>query len=309
MIFIYIIASLLIITLGVSFWAYHRAFYRSPRNFDPYDLPKGEQYEPYHEKMRALMREMEALKGEKVSIRAYDGVKLYATYYHLSDDAPLQIEFHGYRSDPTRDLCGGNKLSRELGHNTLVVIQRATGISGGRTITFGIKESRDCLSWIEYAIARFGTDKKIILSGVSMGGATVLTVNRFELPENVVGIVADCPFSNPKEIIKRVCKKLKYPPNVTFPFIWLGGLIFGHFSITSTDALRATKNAKIPILIIHGEDDRFVPAYMSKDIYEGCKENCELHIFPNAGHGMSYIVDTEKYTEIVNEFTNRVLEN
>ena len=52
--------ALLVLALGVTFFAYHTAFYSRPRrDDDPYALPKGEQYEAAADKMRALIAELE----------------------------------------------------------------------------------------------------------------------------------------------------------------------------------------------------------------------------------------------------------
>lgn len=149
---------------------------------------------------------MDELTFESVFITSFDGVKLYARYYHVRDGAPLQIQFHGYRGSALLDFCGGNKLAREIGHNTLVVDQRAHGKSGGNTITFGINERYDCLSCINYAVERSGKETPIFLSGVSMDAATVLMASELNLPDNVIGIIADSPYSSPEEIIRKVCR-------------------------------------------------------------------------------------------------------
>ena len=144
--------ALFILALGVTFFAYHTAFYSRPRrDDDPYALPKGEQYEAAADKMRALIAELERRPFEPVGIRAFDGVELYARYYHVRDGAPLQIQFHGYRGNALRDFCGGHRLALEAGHNVLLIDERANGRSGGHTITFGVKERRDCLAWAQYA--------------------------------------------------------------------------------------------------------------------------------------------------------------
>ena len=214
---------------------------------------------------------------------------------------------HGYKGHYIRDFCGGNKMVRDMGHNSLVIEQRAHAESGGRTITFGIKERRDCLSWINYANERFGKDTPIFLSGVSMGATTVLMAAGLELPKNVRGIMADCPFDSPKDIIKKVAGEMGFPPTLAFPIIWLGALLFGHFNLTKTDVERSLKKANVPILLVHGDDDRFVPVEMSKKIYDARSNLIELHIFEGAGHGMSYMVDENRYKELSRNFVNKLL--
>ena len=259
--------------------------------------------------MLSLIREMDEIPYEAVTISAQDGTKLAARYYHVRDGAPLQIQFHGYRGTAVRDFCGGNKLARESGQNTLVVDQRAHGKSGGTAITFGIRERWDCLSWAEYANQRFGSDTPIFLSGVSMGAATVLMASELKLPANVIGIIADCPYSSPEAIIRKVCREdMHLPPALVMPFIRLGARLFGHFDLREASALEAVQHTHIPILLIHGEDDRFVPCDMSREIFGACAGEKNRVTFPGAGHGLSYIVDTETYSDAVSCFVSQCLQ-
>ena len=305
MIWFIVIGILFIIVFLLSLWTYKMAFY-SPKKLRATfeELPKGEQYERERERMLSLIREMQALPFERVEITSYDGKKLFGRYYHVKDGAPLQLQFHGYKGSAVRDFCGGNKIAREMGHNSLVIEQRAHGESEGHTITFGIKERRDCLSWIEYANRRFGEDTTVYLSGVSMGAATVLMASQLQLPKNVKGIIADSPYSSPEALIRKVCKEMGYPPKLAFPFLQLGSRVFGGFNLREASAKEAVKHTNIPILLIHGEEDLFVPCEMSKEIYEYCasRENVTFVTFPKAGHGISYIVDEERYVRILHGF-------
>lgn len=308
MILVYILLAVIALALAISLFAYGKTFFVFPgRRGKAYALPGGEQYRKVKDRTHALYEEMRALPFEQVYITAQDGTKLAARYYHLRDGAPLQIQFHGYRGSSLRDFCGGHKLAREAGHNTLVVDQRAHGGSGSNTITFGIRERFDCLSWIKYAVERFGSDAPILLAGVSMGGATVLMAAGLELPGNVRGVIADCPYSSPEAIIRKVCRDMHLPPKLIFPFIRLGARLFGHFDPASASAAEAVRHAKIPILIIHGEDDRFVPCEMGAEIYRACAGRATFETFPDAGHGLSYVVDSGRYARIVNAFIDSCL--
>lgn len=298
-----ILAACAAIVLLISFCTYLKAFYVFPwQKNKTCALPGGEQYEKFALQSKALMAEMEALPYEQVFTRATDGVLLSARYYHVRDGAPLQIQVHGYRGTCIRDFCGGNKLAREAGYNTLVVEQRAQGNSGGHSITFGIKERYDCLCWVNYAAERFGKELPIVLSGVSMGGTTVLMASAFEFKGNVVGIVADSPFDSPEKIIRKVCRDMHFPPALAFPFIRLGARIFGGFDITAACASDAVKRTQLPILIIHGEDDRFVPCEMSASIQQANPERVSRATFPGAGHGLSYMMDFDRYAHLEQSF-------
>ena len=291
----------------LAYYCYRRIFYAAPKKKDgPIKLPNGEQYLSKREQMLSLIDEMSAIPFEQVYITSFDGLKLAARYYHVKDGAPVHIQFHGYKGWAYRDFCGGNKLARERGCNTLVVDQRAHGMSEGNTISMGINERFDCLSWINYICERFGRDVKIVISGVSMGATTVLMAAGLGLTENVIGIIADCPYSSPKEIIMKVCNDMKLPARLMYPFVRLGAKLYGHFDLEVADAAEAVCHAKVPILLIHGEDDRFVPCSMSQKIFERFKEanpdgNMLLETFPGAGHGISFMEDEVRYGRIIDK--------
>ena len=255
--------------------------------------------------MISLIDELLAIKYEEVNIVSFDGLKLIGRYYHIDDSYPIQIQFHGYRGNAYRDMCGGNKLARENKYNTLVIDQRAHGKSQGHTITFGIKESKDCLSWINYVNQRFN-NPDIYLVGVSMGASTILLASQYNLASNVKAIIADCPFSSTKQIIRKVVKDLKLPVNLVYPFIALGAKVFGKFNINDGDINKAIRNCKIPVLLIHGKDDELVPVEMAYQIKENNKELIQLEIFENAKHGVSYFADSDRYINIVNEFIDKL---
>ncbi|MBQ4094140.1 MAG: alpha/beta hydrolase [Oscillospiraceae bacterium] len=265
-------------------------------------LPTGRQYDTQADLFERLIREMEAIDCEHVRIKSYDGTALAARYYHTADGAPLQIQFHGYRGGPLRDFCGGCKLALRLGHNVLLVEQRGHGDSGDHSITFGIRERHDCLAWANYAAERFGPSTKILLVGISMGGATVLMAGDLPLPKQVVGILADCPFSAPERIIRTVCRAIKLPDGLLWPFIRLGARIYGGFDLAGHSALQSIRRTTLPVQIIHGEEDLFVPCEMSRELAAAAGGPCTLDTFPGAGHGICYLVDAPRYEAIVQRF-------
>ena len=285
-------------------WLVYRMAFYSDRGgwMDPYAIsPKGE-YQARREEMLALIGELAQRPFERVYLTSHDGLRLTARYYHTADGAPLDIAFHGYRGHAWRDFCGGSRISFALGHNLLLVDQRAHGESDGHTISFGIKERWDCRDWANYATKRFGKETKVILSGVSMGAATVLMASELDLPDTVAAITADCPYSAPGTIIRKVTSDVKLPPWLIYPFVVLGAFVFGHFCLWSSSPVKAVRNTKIPILLIHGEDDRFVPCNMSREIRDACRGPAVLVTFPEAGHGLSYLTDTARYHRIYREF-------
>ncbi len=291
-----------------ALYAYKRACYSPNRGRDDvYILPKGEQYLQHVGALKQFIDALRELPFEPVTIEATDGKLLYGRYYHVRWGAPVQIQFHGYRGSAYRDLCGGAQLALKMGHNVLLVDQRAHGKSAGRTITFGVKERLDCQSWCRYARRRFGPRTPLILMGVSMGAATVLMASELPLPRSVKAIIADCPYSSPKEIIGKVAMGMGMPGRPSTAACALGARLYGGFRLDSASPVEAVKKAKIPILLLHGEDDRFVPCRMSRVIFDACASEKRLETFPGAAHGMCYLSDPKRYEAVIADFLGKYL--
>lgn len=265
-------------------------------------IPEGELYEPYHEDMLRWINEARKLPQEEFTITSFDGLKLYGRYFECEKNAPIELMFHGYRGSAERDLSGGVQRCFKLGRNVLIVDQRTSCNSEGNVISFGVNESKDCVSWIDFMIRHFGPDVKIILTGISMGASTVLMAAGRELPPNVIGVLADCGYSSAKEIIKKCARQMHLPANLVYPFIKLGAKIYGHFDLEEYSPMEAMKTCKLPVIFVHGEDDDFVPCEMSKATYEACKSPKRIFTVPGAGHGIVYLVDNPGYLKEVSEF-------
>ena len=303
MILFIIVTVLILASVGICLYCFHTCFYASNRKKqDPYCKLHGQQFLEVQEQIYASTRRMEQIPFEAVTIRSFDGLTLYGRYYHMKDGAPVKIIFHGYRSMALRDCAGGFALSRKLGMNVLAVDQRAHGNSGGHVITFGVMERRDCLSWIRYINGRFGNHTPIILSGLSMGAATVIMAAALPLPANVKCILADSPYSAPDEIIWQVCKDRHFPVKLVYPFIRFAARVFAGFNLEQYSATAAASVSPVPILLLHGDDDRFVPCEMSHHIHEMSNGCTKLVTFMDAGHGLSYIVEPERYEQTVLTF-------
>lgn len=307
MILYILICLVLAVIFGGSYYAYRIAFYSPTKDREKIPEVTDPHYTPFKAVIRDLFHELKNRPCEYVTITSRDGLTLSGRYYHTADGAPLAIGFHGYKSCWLTDFCGGADVAFQMGQNVLLVDERAHGKSQGRTITFGIKERQDLLCWLEYALDRFGHDTKILLYGVSMGGATVLMASGMDLPDNVQGIIADSPYSSPLDIILEVGRQRNYPVNLIKPFVILGAKIYGGFDVRETSGAEAVKQAKVPIMIIHGEGDTFVPVEMSRLMQESNPDLITLHTFPDAYHVLSYMVDTPRYRKLVKEFMEKVL--
>lgn len=307
---IYLILAILFLILAVIvfflIYSYKRAFYRS-KILGVHDMSKENGFSESKVIMKRLAEENDKYPFTPATIKSHDNLTLFAKVYDADKNAPVEILFHGYRGSSARDMCGGLYLARESKHNIILVDQRSHGNSDGKSITYGVKERFDALKWIDFARERYGENVPIIISGVSMGASTVLMASGENLPKNVKAIIADSPFSSPNEIIKSTIKKMRIPLVFAYPFVYLSGLLFAKFNIRKTTVKDLVKKSTTPILIIHGEDDGFVPVSMSIELKNANPEFVTLHTFKGAGHGMSYLKDPVRYEKAISDFLSSVL--
>ena len=300
-----VLAALAVIVVLIAYICFRMAFYVPKKRpaAEEYPVPDGEEYIPYREQMIQWIKESRALPHEDVQITSFDGLVLRGRYYEYAPGAPIELMLHGYRGESERDMSGGVQRCFAIGRSALVVDQRACGRSEGNVITFGAKEHKDCLYWVEYMVKRFGPDVKIILTGISMGAATVVMASGCDLPKNVIGVLADCGCSSAKQIIKLVIRnRIGLPPDLAYPFVRLGARLFGSFDPDTASPVDYIKNTKVPVIFYHGDADDFVPSYMSQDMFDSCPSRKELVIIPGAAHGLAFPKDPETYLRTLDAF-------
>ena len=297
-------AAVLLAVLIIAYICYRMAFYAAPRKplgEDEFPLPDGEIYESYRDVMIQWVKEIRTWPHEDVSVTSFDGLTLRGKFYEYAPGAPIELMLHGYRGAAEKDMCGGVRRCFAVKRSALVVDQRACGTSDGSTITFGVNERRDCLSWVDYMVKRW-PDRKIILTGISMGAATVVMAAGEPLPENVIGVLADCGYTTAKEMIQKTIAEMRLPPKLAYPFVKLGAKLYGHFDLEETSPIEALKTCQVPVIFFHGEADDFVPCDMSRRMHAACPTRSSLITVPGAGHGLAYPVDKEGYIRNLMDF-------
>lgn len=301
-----VIAGLTLLVLIIAFVCFYLTFYSKTRDkaaLAEYRIPPGRAYLPYREEMIAWIKQAREMPHTEMEISSYDGLTLRGRYYEKEKGLPIELQFHGYRGDSDRDLSGAVVRAFAVGRNALIIDHRGSGRSDGHVITFGVKETRDCLAWINHAISVFGEDVRLHLTGISMGAATVLMASGEKLPPQVKGVLADCPYSSAKEIIKKVIREMGLPASFLYPFVRLGARLFGGFDPNRAEPIEAVKRATVPIILYHGDADGFVPCEMSEELYAACASEKKQFIkIPGADHGLAYSADKENYLKTLNEF-------
>lgn len=301
--------SVLVFFLSGGYYVFMKACRREKEK--PWEDPQtleNTQWAPLADRIYDAIQYLKDHNAVDIFTRSVDGLKLRARWLPAENPVGAILLFHGYRSCSLSDFSVIIPFYHSLGFNLLLADQRSHGKSEGEYITFGINEHRDVLKWIEYHNVNFGM-LPVFLGGMSMGATTVLMAAGREVPDNVRGVIADCGFTEPKEILKSVMRQARVP---VFPLLNIAGWytrLFAHFGIDEYSTVQAMKSCRIPVLMFHGAEDHFVPCWMSQLAFDACASEKRLILVEGATHGTSYLSDRPRCECALNDFLMEHLKN
>ena len=265
---------------------------------------------PFKDEIDEGKRWYRAQNLREAEIISYDGVRLRADIFEAENAVGTLILMHGFRSSAINDFTLVFPFYHNLGFNLVIPDQRACGRSEGKYITLGIKERYDCKAWTDFAAKEFGENLPLILDGISMGATTVMMASALDLPKNVCGLIADCGFTSPLEVVHAVLRATHIPafPNIYFAKIF--ARLFAGFGFSEASTIDAMKTCQYPILFAHGKKDDFVPYEMTVQNFEACaSEKKAFFSVDEAGHGMCYLLEREKLQKELTLFLEQCVEN
>lgn len=307
LIILLIFLAVSVVLVGAGFYFYSIAIKRRKKDFlkKSHDLNLDRTAENWNENA-------EWFNSQKVydtAVLSNDGLTLHATLLEAAYSSKVcAILAHGY-SGKGRDMSSFARFYHEkLGYNVLMPDNRGHGSSGGEYIGFGWHDRLDYVKWIEWAVQTFGSDSRILLHGVSMGGATVLMTGGEKLPANVKCIISDCAYTSAYDILSYQLKRMFRLP--AFPLMQITSaicLLKAGYRYREASAVGQVKKCRLPVLFIHGAEDTFVPTGMVYKLHEACTAEKELLIIPEAGHGLAYFTGRDLYEQRVMDFAGKYI--
>ncbi len=244
--------------------------------------------------------------GEHRWITSEDGLKLHALYFPSGKNSGKYVIFcHGYKGKVQWSATFLLKIL-DMGYSVLAPDARAHGESEGKYVGMGWLERRDIVKWVEYLVEQ-DPNARIALGGISMGGATVMMTVGEDLPSNVVCAIEDCGYSSVWEEFAQQVKTMLLP---VFPIMYVTEImarVFAKYSLKEASAVNQLKKCKIPMLLIHGEADAFVPFRMYEEVCGAVSTEKQCMSFPGAGHGESYKSDPDRYWPAFKQFLDERL--
>ena len=296
---------------GASAYLYRRTMKRSKTDVERTMKMAGTDWNQYMPLIQERKERLMARPHEDVYKKSGDGLMLHAIYVPQKQDGQeerIAVCFHGYTGQASSDFCGISDYYIRNGYSLLLVDQRAHGKSEGEYIGCGCLDRIDACSWIDWVIEHCGREVKIVLHGISMGGATVLMTGGLELPEQVKGIISDCGFTSPKKVFTHVLHSMYHMP--AFPIMQITDIVnrkTAGYGLDECNAAREVRKARGPLLLIHGDADTFVPCSMCDEIEQNCQCRVTKLIVKGAAHAESYYKDMEAYENAMTEFLEGVM--
>ena len=293
---------------GGSAYFYRRTMKRNRLSVERTMKMSGTDWSRYGELMQRRRESMMAQPQEELWNTSKDGLRLHATYFPNSGSKRVAVCLHGYTSQGMSDYIGLSDYYLKHGFAMLLPDARAHGKSEGEYVGFGCLDRYDLIGWIQWIIDRCGEDVELLLHGTSRGGATVLMASGLSLPPQVKGIVSDCGFTSPKEVFTHVLHSMYHLP--AFPMIQIASAVNRRkagYGLDDCNAAREVRKAKVPVLLIHGSADSFVPCSMCEEIYESCASPKRKLIIEGAAHAESYYKAPEAYERALDEFIGGIL--
>ena len=198
---------------------------------------------------------------------------------------------------------------RAAGYTSLLISYRNDGdapASPDGRYGLGDTEWRDVAAAIRFAVDHGATD--VVLMGWSMGGATVLqTVTRSDLAGVVRGIVLDSPVIDWVTALRFQGELLGLPSPIRSGVIallgmkWAGRLTGQHVPIDlkRLDFVRRSADLHVPILLMHSDDDRFIPATASLALAAARPDIVTYERFNVAGHTRLWNFDRDRWNRAI----------
>lgn len=238
-------------------------------------------------------------EAEQVSydIPSFDGCRLHAVLLPAEEPSKRYVILsHGYTDNRWGSLKYA-KMYRDMGWNCVLWDLRGHGANEKDFCTYGLREGQDLSELVKDSYQRYGADITLGLHGESLGAAT--TISALQYCPELDFAVADSPFAD----IWNVLERQSAEPAVQWVSIW-AKLRYG-YALSDMRPIDALKKSQVPLLLIHGLSDDFVPPENSHQLYEAAQGEKEIWLVEGAAHAQSVFTDPEGYAEHLSRFLEK----
>jgi pimeloyl-ACP methyl ester carboxylesterase len=206
----------------------------------------------------------------------FDGVVLRGWLFHAAgvSRAAAVVYLHGVADNRASGVWIAEQLVRR-GFDVLAYDSRAHGDSGGDACTYGFYERRD----LRRALDALGI-RRAILVGVSLGGAVALQAAAED--PRIVAIVAAGTFSDLESIARDRAPFVASASQIREAFALAERE--AHFRVEEVSLVKAAAHIHVPVLLVHGADDRETRPVHSERVHAALAGPRQLLLVKGAGH-------------------------
>ena len=256
--------------------------------------------EEYYEYKKNLREKFEKIPFDQFEMLSDRGDDLKGYYYDCgAKGKKIAFIIHGYRSEHIDTTSMYYDLYKKRGIDVFTCDHTASGESKGDYIGFDVFEAKDCLKWIDFLKEKFGEDIEIILHGFSMGAATVMQMSG-KCPSNVKFIVEDSGYINAKA-------SLDHQVGIMYEPLRFINKVFGKYDLNDSDVTESIMRSRIPMLFVHGKDDKLVPYENGPKLFEMYKGEKDSFFPEGTKHIEAIYTQPEEYGSKIDRFIERYL--
>ncbi len=250
----------------------------------------------------------ENLTKQEITIPSPYGYDLKAILVEPFDTKKYIIISHGVTENKTSSIKYMN-LFLERGFNGIIYDHRSHGESGGKNTSFGYYEKFDLKQIVDWLKREKGKDILLGIHGESMGAATMI-LYAGGIEDGADFYIADCPFSDFKELLNYVIKQeIKLPGKVFIPIANLFLRARARYSIKDISPISVIDKIKSPMLFIHSKKDDFILPEMTQKLFDKKKGPKKLFFAVNGTHAQSYNENKEAYEKAVDDFLKEYVQS
>ncbi|NER62064.1 alpha/beta hydrolase [Pseudomonas sp. MAFF212428] len=207
-------------------------------------------------------------------------------------DAPAILYLHGVRWNLTGQLFRIQQL-HALGYSVLAIDYRGFGQSRGDLPSEASVYEDAQVAWARLAELQPNAAKRLIY-GHSLGGAVAVDLaaelaqqaRRDKRPLPARGLIIESSFTSLGDVAAAVA-------NTSLPVRWLLSQKF--------DSIDKIASIGMPLLVVHGLDDRFVPPRFSEQLFEAAQQPKTLLLVPGATHNNSMSLAGKRYRQAIDQ--------
>lgn len=246
----------------------------------------------------------DGLPFEEIAVPSEPGIVIRGWAIPNDCACGVIVLLHGSGASRESMLPRARFLHR-AGYSVVVVDMRAHGLSDGSATTFGGRESRDVRAVIADARRRFA-GQKLGAIGFSLGGAALLLG---DTPADVDALVVEAVYSTIDDTAHRRIAATMGPVIASvLPWLLYAQMPW-RFGVSRSD-LRPVDRigaVAVPILVMGGDRDPFVPADETRRLFQAAREPKALWIVPGAAHQDLHQAAPAAYEQRVLDFFRRGL--